>query len=58
MLVAAFSATGSTASPQAFTAGFHPAMGVAAALSLLGGVTALLLPARGMTKVAAQPQEA
>jgi MFS family permease len=58
MLVAAFSATGSTASPQAFTAGFHPAMGVAAALSLLGGVTALLLPARGMTKVVAQPQEA
>ncbi len=58
MLVAAFSATGSPASPQAFTAGFQPAMAVAAALSLLGGLTGLLLPARGVTKVAAQPQEA
>jgi MFS family permease len=58
LLVAAFTATGSAASPQAFTAGFHPAMAVAAALSLLGGMTGLLLPARGKTKLAAQPQEA
>ena len=56
-MVAAFSATGSTASPQAFTAGFAPAMGVAAALSLLGAVTSLLLPARAMAKLAARPQE-
>jgi EmrB/QacA subfamily drug resistance transporter len=57
-LVAAFTATGSTASPQAFTTGFHPAMTVAAGLSLLGGATGLLLPERGKTKLAAQPQEA
>jgi len=58
MLVAAFSATGSTASPQAFTAGFSPAMATAAFLSLLGAVTGLLLPARAATKLAARPQEA
>ena len=58
LLVAAFTATGSTASPQAFTVGFQPAIAIAAALSLLGGMTGLLLPARRVTKVAAQPQEA
>ena len=58
MLVAAFSATGSTASPQAFTAGFSPAMATAALLSLLGAVTGLLLPARAAAKLAARPQEA
>jgi EmrB/QacA subfamily drug resistance transporter len=58
IMVAAFSATGSAASPQAFTAGFSPAMAVAAALSLLGAVTSLLLPARAVTKLAARPQEA
>jgi hypothetical protein len=57
VLVAAFSATGSTASPLAFTAGFTPSMAVASMLSLLGGVTGLLLPARA-TKLVAQPQEA
>ncbi|HWE74580.1 MAG TPA: MFS transporter [Stellaceae bacterium] len=55
MLVAAFSATGSTASPHAFTAGFRCAMAIAAALSLLGGVASLLLPARPATKLVAQP---
>ncbi len=58
MMVAAFSATGSTASPQTFTAGFVPAMGVAALASLLGAITGLFLPARVATKLAAQPQEA
>jgi EmrB/QacA subfamily drug resistance transporter len=58
VLVAAFSATGSTASPDAFTAGFTPAMAVASVLSLLGGLTGLLLPARAAPKLAAQPQEA
>ena len=57
MMVAAFSATGSTASPHAFTAGFAPAMGVAALLSLLGAMTGLFLPARAAKQIAAQPQE-
>jgi MFS family permease len=55
---AAFSATGSTASPLAFAAGFGPAMATGAALSLLGGLTCLLLPAHKAAKLAAAPQEA
>jgi MFS family permease len=58
IVVAAFAATGSTASPQAFTAGFSLAMATAAVLSLLGAVTSLLLPARVAAKLAAHPQEA
>jgi hypothetical protein len=58
IMVAVFSATGSAASPQAFAGGFSPAMATAAALSLFGAVTALLLPARAAASVAAQPQEA
>lgn len=58
IMVAAFSTRGSAASPQAFTNGFSLAMATAAALSLLGAVTSLLLPARAATKLAAQPQEA
>jgi EmrB/QacA subfamily drug resistance transporter len=46
-LVAAFSANGGVDSAATFSAGFAPAMTVAAALSLLGAVAGLWLPARG-----------
>jgi EmrB/QacA subfamily drug resistance transporter len=58
VLVAAFSAAGSTASPLAFTAGFTPAMAVAAVLSLLGATTGLLLPSRRQPLTAPRVQEA
>jgi MFS family permease len=58
LMVAAFSAKGSVASPQDFTAGFIPAIGVSALLSLLGASTALLLPARREPALAAKAQEA
>jgi len=46
ILVAVFSGAGSYASPQAFTDGFGPALGVTAALALVGAATALGLPGR------------
>ena len=42
--VAVFAGAGSYASPQAFTDGFAPAIGVAAALALVGAVAASFLP--------------
>lgn len=44
--VAVFAATGSYASPTSFVHGFGPAIGVAAALSLIGAFAGLSLPAR------------
>jgi EmrB/QacA subfamily drug resistance transporter len=44
VLVAVFAGAGSYASPQAFTDGFAPAIGVSAALSLAGAAAAALLP--------------
>jgi EmrB/QacA subfamily drug resistance transporter len=44
--VAVFAATGSYASPAAFTDGFGPAIGVAAALSVAGALAGLALPGR------------
>jgi EmrB/QacA subfamily drug resistance transporter len=44
--VAVFAGAGSYASAEAFTDGFAPAMGVAAALSLVGAITGLALPGR------------
>jgi EmrB/QacA subfamily drug resistance transporter len=44
--VTVFASSGSVGSPQAFSAGFAPAIGVAAALSLLGAVAGLWQPAR------------
>jgi EmrB/QacA subfamily drug resistance transporter len=44
--VAVFAATGSYASPAAFTAGFGPAIAVAAGLALAGVVAGLALPGR------------
>ncbi|MPZ57159.1 MAG: DHA2 family efflux MFS transporter permease subunit [Rhizobiales bacterium] len=45
-LVAVFAATGNVDSPEAFAAGFAPAMGMSAALSLAGAIAALALPRR------------
>ena len=46
IVVAVFAGAGSYASPHAFSAGFGPAIGAAAAFSFLGALTALALPAR------------
>jgi EmrB/QacA subfamily drug resistance transporter len=46
ILVAVFSGTGSYASAQAFTNGFAPALGIAAALSLTGTIAVLALTTR------------
>ena len=45
--VAVFAASGSYASPASFVDGFGPAIGVAAALSLVGAIAGLALPGRG-----------
>ncbi len=44
--VAVFAGAGSYASPEAFTDGFGPAIGVTAALSLIGAIAGTLLPGR------------
>jgi MFS family permease len=44
--VAVFAAAGSYASPSAFIDGFTPAVGVGAALALIGAVAGLALPGR------------
>jgi EmrB/QacA subfamily drug resistance transporter len=54
-LVAVFSADGSYASAGAFSDGFAPAMGVAAALSLAGAVAGLALPRRRREAASAPP---
>jgi EmrB/QacA subfamily drug resistance transporter len=46
IVVAVFAATGSFGSAQAFSAGFAPAIGVSAVLSLLGSVAGMWQPAR------------
>jgi EmrB/QacA subfamily drug resistance transporter len=56
IVVAVFAGTGSFRSPQAFSAGFAPAIGVSAALSLLGAVAGLWQPAR--REVAFAPAQA
>jgi MFS family permease len=53
-LVAAFSSSGAVDSPANFSAGFAAAMTVAAALSLLGAVAGLWLPARHHLDLSAQ----
>jgi len=44
--VAVFAGNGNFGSPQAFSAGFAPAIGIAAVLSLLGAVAGMWQPAR------------
>lgn len=46
ILTAVFAGAGSYASPRAFTEGFAPAMGVAAALPLIGAIAGLGMPGR------------
>ncbi|HKF72908.1 MAG TPA: MFS transporter [Stellaceae bacterium] len=46
MVVAVFGANGDVGSPETFTAGFAPALGLAAALSLLGALAGMALPGR------------
>jgi predicted MFS family arabinose efflux permease len=53
ILAASFSASGTYASPSAFSTGFRPAMGVAAALALFGLGFGALLPARTRAAVGA-----
>jgi EmrB/QacA subfamily drug resistance transporter len=57
--VAVFAGAGSYASTEAFTDGFAPAIGVAAALALAGAAAALALPSRrGAAETAAPPAAA
>jgi EmrB/QacA subfamily drug resistance transporter len=56
LLVTIFNASGTTNSPSDFSAGFAGAMTVAAALSLLGAVAGLWLPARRRVTLAPAPQ--
>jgi EmrB/QacA subfamily drug resistance transporter len=56
IVVAVFATTGSYASPASFVSGFGPAIGVAAALSLIGAAAGLALPGpRRVTRVSAMP---
>jgi EmrB/QacA subfamily drug resistance transporter len=56
IVVTVFAGAGSYATPHAFSAGFGPAIGLAAAFSFLGALTALALPAR-RRQPAAQHQD-
>jgi EmrB/QacA subfamily drug resistance transporter len=56
--VAVFAGAGSYASPQAFSDGFVPAIGVSAGLALLGALAALGLPGRRAVAAPAQVAEA
>jgi hypothetical protein len=58
LLVATFSANGTTASPADFSAGFAAAMTVAAALSLLGALAGAWLPARLRVAASQVPRSA
>lgn len=57
-VVAAFSARGGVSSPEAFTAGFVPALAISAGLSLAAAVVGLALPGRRMLPLAAAKQQA
>jgi EmrB/QacA subfamily drug resistance transporter len=57
-LVAVFSATGAVDTPAAFGSGFAAAMMLAAALSLLGAVAGMWLPARRRVALAQAPRGA
>jgi MFS family permease len=54
--VAVFAGAGSYLSPEAFTDGFAPAIGVAAGLAALGAIAALGLPSRRTVGVAVAPE--
>jgi EmrB/QacA subfamily drug resistance transporter len=56
--VAVFSATGGIGSPEAFTAGFVPALAISAALSLLATIVGMALPGRRALPLTAAKQQA
>jgi EmrB/QacA subfamily drug resistance transporter len=56
VLVAVFAGAGSYASAQAFSDGFAPAIGVAAALSLMGAIAAIAVPRRTEVTATAPPR--
>jgi EmrB/QacA subfamily drug resistance transporter len=58
LLVAVFSGAGGYASPQDFTDGFAPALGVTAGLSFVGALVGLGLPGRGAPTAAPLPAPA
>jgi hypothetical protein len=55
---AVFAANGQLGTPASFTAGFRPALAVAAGFSLLGVISALAVAGRRRVPAAAQPQPA
>ena len=57
-MVAVFSANGAVDSAASFSAGFAASMRIAAALSLLGAVAGLWLPARRRVTLAQMPRSA
>jgi MFS family permease len=52
---AVFTANGHLGTPASFTAGFRPALGVVAGLSVLGAVSALAVAGRQRAAVAVEP---
>ncbi|HKX09094.1 MAG TPA: DHA2 family efflux MFS transporter permease subunit [Stellaceae bacterium] len=58
MVVAVFSSKGGIGSPEAFTAGFVPALAIAALLSLLSALAGMALPGRRALSLAAAKQQA
>jgi EmrB/QacA subfamily drug resistance transporter len=58
MAVAVFSANGAVGSPEAFAAGFVPALAISAALSLLAAIIGMALPGRRMLPLTAAKQQA
>lgn len=58
MAVAVFSANGGVGSPEAFVAGFVPALAISAALSLLAAIIGMALPGRRMLPLTAAKQQA
>jgi hypothetical protein len=58
ILGAVFVRNGGVDSPQAFTAGFVPAIGVSACLSLLAAMVAMLLPGRRRVVLLQAPTKA
>jgi len=58
MAVALFSANGGVGSPEAFVAGFVPALAISAALSLLAAIIGMALPGRRALPLTAAKQQA
>ncbi|MGH2867787.1 MAG: MFS transporter, partial [Solirubrobacteraceae bacterium] len=56
ILAAVFAAAGGYASPQQFSRGFAPAIGVCAAISLAGAIVSLALPSRSRATKPASPR--